>query len=935
MSTESRFGDLVIDSAGHRVLFRGREIVLTLREFEILQTLVSNPKWVCTPQQLTSDEASVYSSADAVGVHITHLRRKLESTGCPYLVENVRGVGYRLSLPNDACSFAATTATAPPDTFVGRTQELGVLDSALAAAIGGERHAAFVTGEAGGGKTRLAEEVASHAEQQEVLALWGRSQAGDMPPYWPWIQILRCAAAECEADGRLRHVLAHRAGVVSQIVPEIASYAQHTVDAAGLTPEQSRFMLFDNVTRLLVEMSQRRPLLLILDDLHAAPEPSLLLLRFFLGGFDTSKIMLLGLYRNEATGSSEILTRVLGEVMTNRWCTCMTLEGLSTTEVGALLEDRFGSPMSGELVHAVHEQTGGNPFFVSEIVRMIASTGDVEHFDPGRLTALAPTLNVREVVRSRLDRLTTAARDAVESAAVIGDSFSVDLLEHTSGVGCDQLLDCLEEALQAGFLCERRTVGEYEFSHALVQHVLYRDLAPARRVRLHGKLAQVLEDHSVPGDPVATARIADHYYRAAPAGFGRKAVEYALLAAGHAMGQSAFEDAVDQCHRAIALLPEVQFDPDDRRAFTVRLYEMLGNALLSAGSAPEAADAYGVALAGCLEGDRVGRGRLHARLALVAMQERRFPDALHAFEVAEEALGDAPLAEADESDERWRVWIEAEPKRLLLLYFMGLGEEFDRRVAEHRKEFEAHADQLHEAEYTNWLVLRELWRERHLPSDATVCLARQHYDRFRLAGLRAHLNAAQLLGSVLTFAKQFTEAEEHLLEAARLAEEAGDFGTKLIALANLTTVMRMMGDVARTREESERFLKFARSLGVMNDMTATAIGNLAWVALREGDLAAAKRHGTETVRLMNQFNPGFPGRWIGGWPIIAVAVAEGDVPRALEYARDLLDPSQQPMPDDVQEAITVALSAEQDEAQGEPLQLLADALEVARTYNYV
>jgi DNA-binding winged helix-turn-helix (wHTH) protein len=250
-----------------RVSCRGREVALTRREFDIFAALAAHPGWVCSAEALAGDDPRVYTSPASVNVHVSRLRRKFAQAGCTDCIETVRGAGYRFNVSADAGPTTAHDETGRADPFIGRTHEMRELESALSAAAGGDSRFVLVTGEPGLGKTRTAEELARRAPGP-VLAAWGRCEPGGSPPYWLWVQVLRTIVDRMTPETHGSEELGRRTDALLQLLPDLGGSGSNPVALAELPPDQSTFALYDSVTRFLIDVSRRRQLLVVLDDLQ-------------------------------------------------------------------------------------------------------------------------------------------------------------------------------------------------------------------------------------------------------------------------------------------------------------------------------------------------------------------------------------------------------------------------------------------------------------------------------------------------------------------------------------------------------------------------------------------------------------------------------------------------------------------------------------------
>jgi tetratricopeptide (TPR) repeat protein len=445
--------------------------------------------------------------------------------------------------------------------FVGREKELGELRAGVDAALGGQAQVLLLVGEPGIGKTRLAEELATYAALRGMQVLWGRNYEWEgAPAYWPWVQILRGYVHERDPQA-LRSELGQGAPDIAQLVSEIRERLPDIPTPPPMEPEQARFRLFDSITTFVGNASRHQPLLLVLDDLHWADKPSLLLLEFLARELGSARVLLVGTYRDVEVGRQHPLAQTLAELSRSRLSRRILVRGLPAEDVARFITLTAGTEPPPELVAAVHQETEGNPFFVTEVVRLLVAEGRLERPPSGRTWSVSIPESVREVVGRRLSRLSDECNQVLAVGSVIGREFRLATLERITGRPTDDLLELLEEAVQARVIHEQDAVGQYRFSHALVQETLYAELSTARRVRLHGQVGNAIEQLQAANLTPYLGELAQHYFQAAPAGQVDKAIDYAVKAAERAMEQLAWEAAVEHYQRALQVL-ELQDAPD-------------------------------------------------------------------------------------------------------------------------------------------------------------------------------------------------------------------------------------------------------------------------------------------------------------------------------------------------------------------------------------
>jgi DNA-binding SARP family transcriptional activator len=484
---------------------------------------------------------------------------------------------------------------APPSAadaqLVGREEQLAVLDASLAAAAAGHGRLVLVAGEPGIGKTRLAEEVARRAAAQDVGVAWGRCFEGEgAPAFWPWVQVVRELLADV-APGELGGVLGRSGGELAQLLPELKELVPGLEPPPVVELAAARFRLYQAVTELLRQLGAARPLLVVVDDLHWADTGSLGLLAFLAAELQATRLVVLGAYRDVEVAAGDPLAETLGALARQPVVERIALGGLGRAEVAHLVASATGIRPGEQLVRAVHERTEGNPFFVTELLRLLQSEGDLHADDVLAAARREIPVGVRDVLRRRLARLPEQTNAVLLVAAVHGRAFDLDLVETVTGLDEERALEAVEAAVVAGLVVEdQEAVGRYCFAHALVGETIYEQLSRARRVRLHARVGQALLGLYGPDDPEHALELAHHAWAAAPVTSPGAALPYVLAAADHAMARLAYEQAEQQLRRALQLLDSLPPSAEHTRR-ELGLQVQLGNLLsqLSSPGSPEPA----------------------------------------------------------------------------------------------------------------------------------------------------------------------------------------------------------------------------------------------------------------------------------------------------------------------------------------------------------
>jgi class 3 adenylate cyclase/tetratricopeptide (TPR) repeat protein len=447
------------------------------------------------------------------------------------------------------------TAAAVDSALVGRDAELAVLRAAVDASVAGRGHVVLLAGEPGIGKTSLAVETAAHAGRQGAAVCWGSCwEGGGAPAFWPWIQVLRAHAAEID-DATLAEEVGPGAGDVLRILPELAPRLPPAPPVPELEPEQARFRLFDALTSMLCRAASRRPMFIVLDDLHWADESSLLLLGFVTAQVTANAVAIVGTYRDTEVDADHPMASVLA----SRRGQVVSITGLDSDAVGRLMASTAGTNPTPQLSAAVHRQTAGNPLFVAEMTRLLAARDALHGVDVG----VGVPAGIREVIERRLVRLPQHCVETLTIAAVVGEEFAVDVVAAASGSSVAAVLEGLDPAVEAGAVREVR-VGRYRFAHALFREVLYEGQGTIARARLHLQVGTALEGRTTDRDDAPAAELAKHFAEAAVMDEEHRAVRYAVLAGEQATAALAYIEAVTHYESALTVVDLVGGSESER-----------------------------------------------------------------------------------------------------------------------------------------------------------------------------------------------------------------------------------------------------------------------------------------------------------------------------------------------------------------------------------
>jgi DNA-binding SARP family transcriptional activator len=468
--------------------------------------------------------------------------------------------------------------------FVGRDSELDALAGGLNDALAGRGRLFLLVGEPGIGKSRLADELIRRTRERGAHVLIGRCwEAGGAPAYWPWVQSLRSLTRATDAE-TMRPWLRVSAPELAQLLPELNEFLPDLVGPSALESGSARFRLFEAVSTFLKSAAQHRPLVLVLDDLHAADEPSLLLLQFLARELGESRLLVVGAYRNVDPTPAHPLTTAVTELAREPVTRSIVLAGLGKEDVARFIELTSGETASDEFVTAIHEETEGNPLFVGEIVRLLAAEGG---FEASPAIRIAIPESVRDVILRRLRHLSEECNRVLVLASVLGREFGVEALARVARIEADGLLETLDEAMRAGVISDiPGSTDRLRFAHVLIRDTLYDALTSVRRVRLHRLAAEALEALYGEDEGPHLAELAHH----AVAGSDfEKGLRYAQRAGDRALAVLAYEEAARLYETALEAHELSSPDDDEARC---ELLLLLGEAEARAGNGPGARSAF-------------------------------------------------------------------------------------------------------------------------------------------------------------------------------------------------------------------------------------------------------------------------------------------------------------------------------------------------------
>jgi DNA-binding SARP family transcriptional activator len=691
--------------------------------------------------------------------------------------------------------------------LVGRDREKALLGDWWRSVGRGEGRLLLVDGDPGIGKTRLVAGLARSVESRGGLVLWGRCDEDPVAPFQPFAEALGRYFQSLSAD-RISRMPDWQLSELSRLVLRLREYAPPFEDEGG-DPANERFRFFEAVTATLNELALGGTILLVIDDLHAADQPTLLLLRHVLRGTDDTALGIVGMFIDTEVPPEHRLRAMLADFRAVHPVATVHLHGLRSEAVEELVQGWPNAP--ADLVPQLCRLTDGNPLFLDELLRQVnyretEQSGEEAPVPP----ALSPTEAIRELVARRVSRLPEDVIYLLQAAAVAGPECEAGVVAEAAELTAEQRLDAFDRAEESRLL---RRVGQdmrdrYVFTHTLVRDAIYGELLRGRRVRYHHKIAVATERAHAADLDTHVNELAHHFYMGAALADADKAGHYCQAAGERALRLLAFEEAALHFARSLEVTEQYGVGDPQARCDTLTA---LAEAQNRAGDTALANDNFerAAALARTLgDAERLAGAALRAGplsyLGIVRANHEQ-------VRLLEEALTALP----DGEDSHLRAMVTAR---------LGLVIVYDADVPDPGA----------------------LERSLALSNDA-VAMARRLGDRVALGhALNARMHALWGIGP----------APERLASGTELGEIADDIGDELLALhGHMWRIRELLaqGDVDAVNEEIARFR--ARDTGPVHPVEASYAFNVtAMMALLAGDFERAEQLGQRALHVAEGHN---------------------------------------------------------------------------------
>jgi DNA-binding SARP family transcriptional activator len=768
--------------------------------------------------------------------------------------------------------------------LVGRQPEWVQLQDTWQRTLAGQQGMVVLSGEAGIGKTRLAEEFLAWVDRQGIVtasaSCYPAEGALAYAPLATWLRsdTIKPALAAL-ADTWLTEV--------ARFVPEVLGERPDLPHPGPLLEGWQRQRLFEALARAILGV--RQPLLLLLEDLQWCDRETLEWLHYLLRFDSPARVLVIGTVRPEEVATAHPLESLLKTLRSGRHVAEILLLPLNAAETASLAAHIAGRDLDEQMAADLYRDTEGNPLFIVETLRM--SGGKSKRMARGDRVALPS--RIQAVIAARLAHLSPLGHELASLAAVLGRAFTFQVLTQASPLDEDALVLGLDELWQRRIIREQGAEA-YDFSHDKLREVAYAALSTAHRRLLHRRAADALEVVYADRLDEVSGLMAAHYEQA---GLIERAVPCYQRAAEVARRLYANAEAILSYQRVLALLNVTSHGQPQQKPWgetILHVYESLGDVLALTVQLEEARKAYQEALARVPMSECIREAHLQRKYAQTWKTQRRFEEALQAYRRAEAALEGEGV---ERTTEWWHAWIEIQSDRIEIYYWLAQLQEMTDLVEKTRPAVERDGTDAQRAAFFERLLMMSVRRDRYMVSEETLGYARLSLAaRLALESETALAWARFSLGFSYLLHGDLDLAEEQLQAVQVMSERTGDVTLQSRNVTYLAVLSRKRGQVEETRRFGTQALALATALQLPEYM-AMAKGNLAWVAWREGNHPESQANGLAALELWRPFQVVYPFHWSALWPLIGVALRQDRLTEAVDYARLLLDPQQQSLPD--------------------------------------
>ena len=837
--------------------------------------------------------------------------------------------------PGIQASPRTARGAAPP--LSGRKTEWRQLQQVWHRTTNGPAHIVLLTGEAGIGKTRLAEEMEAWVSRQGLATATARCyMVPGQLAYAPVTTWLRSDALQAGLASLDPVWLTE----IARLMPEVLATQPDIPHPAAMAEGWQRRKFFEALAHAFLTV--RQPVLLLLDDMQWCDNETLEWLHYLIRFTPQARWLLIGTIRLEEILTDHPLTSLLGTLQRDGLVTEIPLAPLTTAETIALAEHIMERRLDPAMSDILYAETEGNPLFVVEMARAGTLEQRANEQASGKSsfplrTPSTSTLppSVQTVLAARLAQLSPQAQSVANVAAVIGRAFPFNVLAQACGESEDTVVRGLDELWQRRIVREQSagSAETYDFSHDKLREHVYTSLGPASRRLLHRRVAEACKTLYREDLDAVSGQIALHYERA---GLPTQAIPYYQRAGKAARHIYAHTEAIYALEQAIALLEAPhsgQIRSDVPWSTIVSVYECLGEILLETGRHQEARQIFEQAIAALLPEEPIAFARLKRKMANAWNHESNNlrdsfnVNAREAFQEAERILTRA----ADPGNPAWHhEWAELQFAQLWPI--RGSVDDMTAAIEKARPSVEQYGSEEQRERLTFSIIMRDLAHNRYVVSQEQMISLRSRLLTIQKAENKTKQGIGHLaLGGILLWSGQLQEAEEQFQSALQIGEHTETTWLQARCLTFLSFIYRQHGQVEQVRT----ILSRAQAAGLERN-NSPLMGQRAWIAWRDGNLSEAETLGLASIEEKpHQHMEHNSFQWVGLWPLIGVALTQERYSEAIDTIRMLLTPAQQSPPEHLKTLLETVVHTWDTGQQSEAHTLLLQVMPLAKQMGYL
>ena len=716
--------------------------------------------------------------------------------------------------------------------LVGRTAELTKLKGAFESALVNRSSVVALQGEAGVGKTRLMQELGMHVQSKGAVVLTGAASEAGLS-YAPWVEAARQYVTQAPGE-LLRRMLGRNASEFVKLVPDIAVKLGAIPPSKPLGEQQDKIRFYEAVTQFFISICSESPLLLLFDDMQSADQSSLDLLECFVRSASNLRVLTACCYRSEDVQPDSPLYQSLMKFNRQRLLGTIQVKNLNKEETTELIKQTFGEQtISPEFADLIYGRTGGNPFFVEEVLRSLVEDETIfrteSKWDRKPIQEIVLPESVKSVLKSRLTKLQPETLNVLTMASVIGSEFDFEVLREVSQLEEDALLLRLEKAFSAGLVQQvPRQKSVFKFSDDRIRMLLLSDLIPIRRAKYHLKIAEAMQKVYSKNLEGQAEAIANHF---SEGGDTELTIKYSIMAGDRNRAIHAYQQAIANYKCALDLIePE-----ESKEGEKASIHEKLAACYNLAGQPQDSARHYQKAL-GIYERlhDFKACARISVELSYALF--RSGPTGIQdGVKVARQAL---KYVEADPES-----YEAAEVYSSLADFLATSTGEYDEANIWADKALEAGEKSGNFVAVVQTLTMT---KAAFLLSSGRIDEGLQLFEKALALALAhgLHLWTTNILTnlSVYTFCRNIVESREFALRILEVAKRECIITSEAGSYAWLSYLHWLKGDWAVALDEVDRALQMAERLGFMNDPIMLGEAGRGFIRLGMGDLDQAERN---------------------------------------------------------------------------------------------